>query len=102
MPVSSTSVSGLEKVLIINLDESRFEEGKDRAYYVALFEERFSDIPVKIRFNVAVAESCNGVGSNCDPLVGGIKIEAKNHVIAQWHYQLSEMVLMDSLLLFIV
>ena len=79
LPVSSTSVSGLEKVLIINLDESRFEEGKDRAYYAALFEERFSDIPVKIRFNVAVAESCQGPGSNCDPLVGGIKIEAKNH-----------------------
>ncbi len=79
LPVTGTSVSGIHKALVIYIDSTQLTADKNRTYYTELIQNRYSDIPVIVRFGESKLESCTVPTSNCDPLIGGIQMEAKNH-----------------------
>lgn len=79
LPINKISVSHSQKVLVIGVDESRLTTEKDEQYYKTLLQKEFSGVPMKVVFSTNVDESCTTQTSNCDPIVGGIEMEAKNH-----------------------
>ncbi len=67
LPVTGTSVSGIHKALVIYIDSTQLTADKNRTYYTELIQNRYSDIPVIVRFGESKLESCTVPTSNCDP-----------------------------------
>lgn len=79
LPISSVSVSGLHKALVVTINETYLTVEKDKAYYEQLIQDKYSDLPVLVRFGIIQLDGCATPQSNCDPLLGGIQMQAKNN-----------------------
>ena len=61
------------------IDETKLTESKDKAFYTNAVRSEFGDIPLIISFGSNYDESCTSADANCNPIVGGIQMEGKNH-----------------------
>ncbi len=78
-PIIGTSLSHSQKALVLLVDENALTKEKNKGYYQKEIRSEFTGIPLVIKFGTNIEESCTSATANCDPIVGGIQMEAKNH-----------------------
>lgn len=78
LPIASVSVSGLHKALVVTIDKTQLTAENDESYYEQLIRNKYLDLPLLVRFGAVQPDGCATLKSNCNPLLGGIQIEAKN------------------------
>ena len=79
LPLVGVSVSGLHHALVVTVDANQITAEKNESYYTDIIERKYADLTVHVKFDTIVDASCTHPSSNCNPLIGGIKMEAKNH-----------------------
>ena len=81
IPFVAIGTSSAEKALNLRIDVNALTSEKDEDYYTALLEKEFGDLPMLISFvEMGTEDSCTSYsGQNCDPIVGGIQMEAVGH-----------------------
>lgn len=81
IPFVAIGVSHSKHALNLRIDINALTEQKDESYYTALLEKEFGNLPMIISFiEMGVEDSCTSyTGQICDPIVGGIQMEAVNH-----------------------
>lgn len=81
IPFVAIGTSSAEKALNLRIDVNALTFEKDETYYTALLKKEFADVPTLISFvEMGTEDSCTSYsGQNCDPIVGGIQMEAVGH-----------------------
>ncbi len=79
IPFNGIGISHSQKALNLRIDEKSLTVEKDEAYYRTLLKKEFAGIPMIISFTTIEPEGCALQQANCDPIVGGVQMEAKNH-----------------------
>lgn len=79
IPFAGIGISHFHKALNLRIDANSLTAEKDETYYRNLLEKEFEGVPILISFVTPTLDSCSTQTSNCDPIVGGIEMEAKNH-----------------------
>jgi len=79
IPFNGIGISHSKQALNLRIDMNALTTEKDQTYYRTLLEKEFKGVPMIISFTTVNDESCTSVTANCDPIVGGIEIEADGH-----------------------
>lgn len=79
IPFNGIGISHSKHALNLRIDVNALTVEKDETYYRTLLEKEFGNLPMIVSFTVNEDESCTSVTANCDPIVGGIEMEADGH-----------------------